>query len=71
MKILSILILACLVTACGNSSSSQQSAEDKKKMVVKGCMRSAGVDVNQPNDNVSPAQLAEIEKCLSNFGYKF
>jgi len=40
-------------------------------MVVKGCMRSAGVDVNQPNDNVSPAQLAEIEKCLSNFGYKF
>lgn len=71
MKILSILILACLVTACGNSSSSPQSAEDKKQTVVKGCMLSAGVDVNKPNDKVSPAQLAEIEKCLSNFGYKF
>ncbi|TCB73760.1 hypothetical protein [Acinetobacter sp. ANC 4173] len=71
MKILSILTIACLVTACGNSSSSQLSAKDKKEMIVKGCMRSAGVDVNKPNDNVSPEQLAEIEKCLSTFGYKF
>ena len=68
MKYLSVLVLACLVTACGNSgSSSPQSAEDRKKGVIKACMISAGVDVNNPNDNVSPAQLAEIEKCISNF----
>ena len=40
-------------------------------MVLKACMKSAGVDVNNRNDNVSPSQLAEIEKCLGNFGYKF
>lgn len=29
-------------------------------------MKSAGVDVDNPNDNVSMEQLAEIEKCLGN-----
>ncbi len=72
MKFLSILVFACLLTACGGSSSSSKTSEtDKKEMIVKSCMKSAGVDVNNPKDNVSPSQLAEIEKCLGNFGYKF
>ena len=40
-------------------------AEFKERM-VKHCMKSAGVDVDNPNDNVSMEQLAEIEKCLGN-----
>lgn len=72
MKFLGILVFACLLTACGGSSSSSTASEaDKKEMVLKSCMKSAGVDVNNPNDKVSPSQLAEIEKCLGNFGYKF
>lgn len=72
MKFLIILVFACLITACGGSSSSSKTSEaDKKEMVLKACMKSAGVDVNNPKDNVSPSQLAEIEKCLGNFGYKF
>ena len=72
MKFLIILVFACLITACGGSSSSSKTSEtDKKEMIVKSCMKSAGVDVNNPKDNVSPSQLAEIEKCLGNFGYKF
>lgn len=59
------------LTACGSSSSSKTSAEDQKANVVKACMRSAGVDVNNPKDNVSSSQLAKIEKCLGDFGYKF
>jgi ABC-type Na+ efflux pump permease subunit len=37
-----------------------------KENMVTHCMRSAGVDVDNPNDNVSMGQLAEIEKCLGN-----
>lgn len=75
MKFLSILFFAFLLTACGSSSSSSSSSTtseaDKKEMVLKACMKSAGLDLNNPNDKVSPSQLAEIEKCLGNFGYKF
>jgi hypothetical protein len=28
------------------------------------CMRSAGIDSNNPNDNVSMEQLAQVDKCL-------
>lgn len=66
MKTFSLLILSSLIVACGDSrSSSSQSTTDNREMIIKGCMRSAGVDVNNPKDVVSPSQLAEIEKCIS------
>ena len=68
MKFLIILVLAGLITACGGSKMSET---EKKEMLIKTCLKSAGVDANNPNSTVSPSQLAEVEKCLGNFGYKY
>jgi len=40
------------------------SEQEFKELMIKNCMRSAGVNVDNPNSNVSMEQLAKIEKCL-------
>ena len=47
-----------------SEKSSNLPPEEFKENVVTRCMRSAGVDVDNPNDNVSMEQLAKTEKCL-------
>ena len=54
MKFLSILVLAGLITACGGSKMSET---EKKEMLIKTCLKSAGVDANNPNSTVSPSQI--------------
>lgn len=64
-KSIALVFLAVGLVACGNSgSSTKMSDEEMQKMIIKNCMRSAGVDVNNPNDRVFPEQLAKIEKCI-------
>ena len=38
-------------------------SEERRRDPV-SCMRSAGIDSNNPNDNVSMEQLAQVDKCL-------
>ena len=38
-------------------------SEERRRDPV-SCMRSAGINSNNPNDNVSMEQLAQVDKCL-------
>mgnify|MGYP000034050074 FL=1 len=65
-KLILVLLAGSLIGCGGSSNSASMTDEEFKAKMVKHCMKSAGVDVDNPNDNVSMEQLAEIEKCLGN-----
>lgn len=47
-----------------SGKSSDLPSEEFKENKVTHCMRSAGVDLDNPSDNVSTEQLAKTGKCL-------
>ncbi|MEG2724014.1 MAG: hypothetical protein RR944_15085 [Acinetobacter sp.] len=65
-KSILVFFIIGLIGCGGSSNSSSPTSQEFNEKMIKHCMRSAGVDVENPNDKVSMEQLAKIEKCLGN-----